>query len=410
MKILLINKYLYPKGGDAISTLNTGRLLTKMGHEVIYWGMDHPDNPEYPNKESFVPNINYAANVSLFKKIIIANNILYSYDAKSRVEGIIKTEKPDIVHVNNIAHQISPSILHVFKKYRIPTVMTLRDFKLVCPVYTMTNRGVICEKCKRGRYYNCLMKKCSKDSYIKSAINMFEMYLHHCIMHIYDDIQTVIATSIFIKDKHIEMGLKNNIVHLPNFVHVNDYSPVYKWEDEFIVYFGRLSKEKGIDTLIEAVKGIPIKLKIIGDGPMRKELEELSKDYKNIVFIGHKYGNDLRNEIAKSMFTVIPSNWYEAFGRTVIESYALGKPVIGSKIGGIPELIKEYRTGLTFKAGDVVDLRNKINYLLGNPERITSYGKEGRIYVENEFNELKHYKRLIEIYNSAIADYRNKIN
>ena len=153
MKVLLINKFLYPKGGDAISTLTTGDLLSKKGHDVVYWGMQHPSNPDYPYKEYFVPYVDYNKPQGIVQKFKAAANILYSFQAKDKIEEFLKTFKPDVIHLNNFAHQISPSILNAFHKNNIPTVMTLRDYKLVCPVYTMLSHSKTCEKCKGGRYY-----------------------------------------------------------------------------------------------------------------------------------------------------------------------------------------------------------------------------------------------------------------
>ena len=177
MKVLLINKFLYPKGGAEISTLTTGKLLSQKGHEVFFWGMKHPDNPEYPYKDYFVTHVDYDKSSGILSKLKAALNLLYSFEAKKQFEAFIKEIRPDIVHLNNIAHQISPSILHVIKKYNIPSVMTLRDYKLVCPALAMLNKGNVCEKCKGGKYYWCFFNKCTKNSYIKSFLNTVEMYL-----------------------------------------------------------------------------------------------------------------------------------------------------------------------------------------------------------------------------------------
>ncbi|HHD83003.1 MAG TPA: glycosyltransferase, partial [Bacteroidetes bacterium] len=354
MKILLVNKFLYPKGGDAISTLSTGKLLFKKGHSVIFWGMKHPNNPQYLYSEYFVDNIDYVGSVSAKRKVSEAFKILYSFEARRKIDRLIQSISPDIVHINNFAHQISPSILDIFKKYNIPVVMTLRDYKLVCPTYSMLLDGKPCDKCKNGRYYNCFLNKCTKASYSKSLLNTIEMYLHHKILHIYDQIDVIIATSQFLKEKHIEMGLSKPIICLPNFVTVEEFLPQYHSKAKSIVYFGRLSREKGLFTLLDAVKGLNVQLKIIGEGDLKRDLEEKAKikGIKNVSFLGYKSGEDLKEEIMCCSATIIPSECYEAFGRTIIESFALGKPVIGSRIGGIPELVKDGKTGYTFTPSD----------------------------------------------------------
>lgn len=405
MKILLINKYLYPKGGDAISTLATGKLLAEKGHEVYHWGMRHPENPEYPYIEHFVRHVDYDKKSGMFQQAKTTLNILYSFEARAKIDVLLKKIKPDLVHLNNFAHQISPSVLDAIKKYNIPAIMTMHDYKLVCPAYSMLLNGEPCERCKGGKYYHCFLKKCTKGSAVKSLINIMEMYLHHRILHIYNKIDLFISPSMFLKNKVGEMGFKGKVEYLPNFADMESLQPSYKWSEENITYVGRLSHEKGLETLIDAVKGLGIRLKIIGDGPLKETLISgvTDKGVGNVEFLGYKKGTDLQNEIKNSMFTVLPSEWYENNPRSVIESFALGKPVIGARIGGIPELVKDNETGLTFASGNSGELREKISSLVNDKDRIIAMGKNAREFVEREFNPDVHYKGLIEIYEIAMA-------
>lgn len=404
MKILLVNKFLYPKGGDTTVTLSTGKLLSEKGHKVIFWGMENPLNPEYPYKDYFVSYIDFNKLMNFLQQFRTTLRILYSLEAKKKIEKLIERERPDIVHLNNFAHQISPSILDVFRKYDIPTVMTMHDYKLVCPICSMLLDGKACEKCQNSRYYWCFFNKCTKKSYAKSLLNSLEMYLHHKILHIYGKIDIFISPSRFLKQKVKDMGFKKEIVYLPNFVNVKDYSPKYSFNEKIICYFGRLSKKKGLFTLLEAVKGINIKLKIIGDGSVKKDLEEKirKENLENVSFLGYKSGDELKEEVINSMVVVLPSECYENNPRAVIEAFALGKPVIGSRIGGIPELVRDGETGLTFEPYNAKDLRKKILCLLDNQNRIKEMGQKARLLVEEEFSSDKHYERLIEIYKEAI--------
>jgi len=331
-------------------------------------------------------------------------------EAKCKIERLIKLEKPDIVHLNNFAHQISPSILDVFRKHKISVVMTMHDYKMVCPAYSMFSNGKPCEKCKNGKYYQCFLKKCTKDSYIKSLLNTIEMYFHHKILHIYDTIDVFISPSKFLMNKVRNMGFKEQIVFLPNFVNIQDFQPSYEWQEESIVYVGRLSYEKGLETLLNAIKKININLKIIGDGPMKESLKFKVKREKinNVVFLEYRTGNELKDEIRNSMAMVLPSECYENNPRSVIESFALGKPVIGARIGGIPELVKDGETGFTFEPGNVNDLRLKIERLLENPDKIIEMGKKARKFAEENFGQEKHYQRLMEIYRMAIEGTRER--
>ena len=410
MKILLINKFLYPKGGDAISTLTTGDLLSKKGHDVVYWGMQHPSNPDYPYKEYFVPYVDYNKPQGIVQKFKTAANVLYSFEAKRKIRKVIEANRPDIVHLSNFAHQISPSILDVFHEFKIPTVMTLRDYKLTCPAYTMFNKNQVCEKCKGGKFYHCLLNKCTHNSRVKSFVNMLEMYLHHKILHIYNKIDVFISPSMFLRDKLKEMGFKHEIKYLPNFTDFGTFQLQTNYVNNCIIYFGRLSNEKGLFTLLDAVKCINVQLKIIGNGPIRTQLEEKTSTEKisNVVFTGYKKSDELKRDIQNAAVTITPSEWYENNPRTIIESFALGKPVIGARIGGIPELVIDGKTGYTFEPGNADDLRAKIKQLLDDPDKIIVMGKKARIFVETEFSSERHYDQLMRIYETVMTNRTKK--
>ena len=402
MKVLLINKFLYAKGGDAISTLQTGRLLAARGHYVVYWGMAHAMNPDYPYQELFIEYTDLTKPGNIKRRIKIASNILFSFDARAKINELVSDIKPDIVHLNNFAHQISPSILQVFRRHNIPAVMTLHDYKMVCASYLMVNNGKICEACKNGKYNMCFLRKCVKDSRFKSLLNTIEMYLHHKILHLYDLIDVYIAPSIFLRQKLYDMGFNKKIVHLPNFVNGTDAHPPIKTKNNRFLYFGRLSPEKGLETLIKAAAGMDIELRIVGTGSHEQTLRQLAvtEGINNVHFMGYRSGTELAKEISEALAVIVPSEWYENNPRAVLESFAAGLPVLGARIGGIPELIIDHETGLTFKPGDVVDLRRTILYCVNNKEKVRNMGKQAQQYVRKNFNPTKHYKILIDIYNS----------
>lgn len=230
------------------------------------------------------------------------------------------------------------------------------------------------------------------------------MYLHHKILHIYNLIDVFISPSVFLKDKIEQMGFKGKIMHLPTFLNIEEYEPQYNWQENSIVCFSRLSKEKGLFTLIEAMKGLNIKLKIIGEGPIKESVVSKVKilNLKNIDFLGYVTVEKLKEEIRKSMFVVVPSEWYENNPSSIIEGFALGKPAIGARIGGIPELIKENETGLTFESGNSEDLKVKIIQLLKNTAGIEQMGRNARRKVEEEFNTEIYYEKLLNIYKIAL--------
>lgn len=399
----MVNKFLFPKSGAEVSTMATGRLLEEKGHSVAFWGMKHPRNADYPYSNKFVSYIDYNEPRGIVAKIRNAANLLYSLEAREKIESVINDFNPDIVHVNNIAHQLSPSILSVFKKHRIPVIMTLRDFKMVCPAYLMFLGGEPCEFCRGGNYYNCLLHKCTKNSSLKSLLNTVEMYLHHSIFDIYGTIKTFISPSKFMFNKVKEMGFKKNIVHLYNFTNKNIADTKSIAYGDYIVYVGRLSAEKGLFTLIDGVKKTGIALKIIGDGPLLESLQKkiAAEKLYTIELLGHKDGEELDMLIKGCAFSVISSEWYENNPRSVIESFAFGKPVIGSRIGGIPELIIDNVTGLTYEPGNPEDLEEKILSFFSDKSLIEKLGKNALRFVRDEFNEEKHYTGLMGIYSEA---------
>ncbi len=410
MKILLINKFLYPRGGDAISTLETGRLLEGKGHKVWFWGMKHPLNRAFEYTEWFVDNSDLNAKPGISSKFKAAANILYSREAKEKIAFMLDECRPDIVHINNISHYISPSILYVIKKKNIPVVMTLRDMQMVCPTYLMLSGNRPCEKCRNGCFYWCVLKKCTKGSYAKSALNAVEMYLHHKIMHIYAAVDVFISPSIFLKEKIAEMGFGYEVVHLSNFIDAEDYPPIDSAGSRKMVYFGRLSHEKGIFTLLKAAKGIEMELDIIGDGPIKGDIALFIKNnmLENIRIHGFLKGESLREKIKEAFAVIVPSECYENNPRAVLEAFALGKPVIASKIGGIPEMVKDNQTGLLFESGNTAELNSKIRYALENPGKFAAMGRAARLSVKNDYNPDVHYNKLMEIYGAALIKHEKK--
>ncbi|MFA5410655.1 MAG: glycosyltransferase family 4 protein [Candidatus Omnitrophota bacterium] len=403
MKILLVNKFFYLKGGAEFVFFETAKLLKNKGHQIMFFSMDHPRNLKSEYGKYFVSNIDYGRKG--IKNIIFSSlRLLYSMQAKRRIEELISIEKPDIAHLHNIYHQISPSILHALKKYNIPIVMTIHDFKLVCASYLLFTGGHICEACRGGRYYQCFLKKCVKDSPVKSLLNTMEMYWHHKMLHIYDLVDIFISPSRFHKDKIREMGFKGKIIYLSNFINLKEYTPSYSSQEKSVVYLGRLSREKGLGVLLEAMKGIGAKLKIIGDGPLKKILFEKTRleNQKNVEFLGYKTLEELKKEIEKAMFLILPSECYENNPLSIMQAFALGKPVIASRNGGVPELVRDNETGLTFLPGDVGDLRAKILQLLKDRAGQERMGREARRMIEENCSSEVHYKKLLGIYNSVL--------
>jgi len=407
MNVLLINKFFYLRGGSETVFFDTASLLRHAGHSVSYFSMDHPKNLDSRYSRYFVSHVDFADMKGFIDRVGSAGRILYSFESQRKLEQLIREERPDIAHLHNIHHQISPSILHTLRKFNIPIVMTLHDYKLVCPIYTLLSGWETCERCRGGRYYHCFFRRCSKQSYLGSALTTAEMYLHRMVLRSFDNVDIFLSPSQFLKNKLAELGFRGTISHLPNSVDTSSYTPSHSWTEDSILYFGRLSREKGLFTLLDAVADLPITCKIIGDGPMRAALEKMVIDrgLQNVYLLGYKPHDELKSEILKSMFVIVPSQWYENNPMTIVEAFACGKPVVGSRIGGIPELVENGRTGLTFSPGNKEELRNRVLTLLNDSGKISEYGRNARDYVERKLNRELYLKRLLETYERAMEKH-----
>ena len=377
MKVLLAHMNFYHKGGDSVEFFSTAKLLEENGHSVVFFSMDSPENEESRFSKYFLSHVDFNVKKGVFQKLRTAGRILYSFEARRKILKLIDDEKPDIVHLHSIYHSISPSIISAIKKKGLPIVMTLHNYKVVCPAYLLQLDGKPCELCKNGAYYNCLLKKCVKGSYLKSMLSMVEMYLHHRLLKLYAGVDIFIAPSRFLVEKVRELGFSGKFTYLP---HLDQFYRKSFEDDECeesISYFGRLSKEKGLLTLFDAVRDIDIKLKVIGDGPQREELERKIKDegIKNVELLGFMSGEKLFDELGRSKFTVMPSQWYEVNPLTILESFAIGKPVIASDVGSMPEILGDTERGLLFKVGDAIDLKKKIETLLSDDTKVIEMGR-----------------------------------
>ncbi len=405
MKILMIDKFYFVKGGAERYFFELSDILRANGHEVIPFSMKHEENFDTEYEKYFVNNIEYNLD-GVFRKAAssfkIFGRMVYSTEAKRKIEKLINATKPDIAHLHMIDHQISPSILDVFDKYGIPVLQTVHQYKLVCPNYRLYNmyKKEICEKCLNGHYFHPVLEKCHKDSRLAGLMIGLEMTIHKRLK-IYDKIDLFHVPSFFMGEKLKQAGVDGGkIKHLFYTINLDNYPANFSSED-YIIYYGRLAKEKGILTLLQAMTEVKsIDLLVVGDGPQREELESFVREHhlENVKFLGVKGGKELNSLVANSKFVVIPSEWYDNSPLVIYESCSMGKPVIGAKMGGIPELIDDNKTGLLFEAGDSKELAEKMNYLLASPKLIVEFGKQARKKAEREFSPQVHYQKMLEIY------------
>ena len=402
MKILLVNKFHYYKGGAETFYLGLGKELEKQGHKVAYFSMKSEKNLKCEYSNFFVKNREYNNKTNIFKKASAFMNFIYSFEAKKNLTLLIKEFKPDLIILNNIHRQITTSIIDTIKKFNIPVFWVLHDLILLCPCYTMLNsKGQICDKCKNGNYINCLKYKCVKDSRIKSLLASFEAAINKK-RNIVKKIDYFITPSKFYMDLFINNGIdRNRICYLGN--------PFFPTEDlitdsnfEYFLYFGRLSREKGIINLIKCFsKSRGNKLIICGDGPLKEEIEQtiLNCKLNNVVYVGFKTGNELNSIIANSKCVIIPSEWYENSPYSGLEAMYFKKPLIVSYLGGLPELIKN--NGFVFHNNE--ELVEQINYFESlSKEELIKYGTQSFALLNKEHNTFLYTQALISLFNEII--------
>lgn len=409
MKILQINVFNYKKGGSEAVYFNTMELLKQHGDKVSNFALKWPEN-DYSEYEAYFPE-SKETRKGVFKPIKNIINYFYNREAVWRLEQLIEVEKPDIAQIHLIWGQITGSILPVLKKHNIPVIFTIHEYRIVCPAYTFRNgKGVVCEDCQGKYFYKCIENKCCKNSYVLSAMMAAEQYFRNTFLNPAQYIDGFIYVSRFAKSKLEEYmpALRNK----PNIVLYNLADRISQEinktvsQNKYFLFFGRLSYEKGIKTLIMAFKDCPhSNLKIVGTGPLERELKDFVRTHNiaNIEFLGYKSGIELENIVRNAYFIVVPSEWYENNPMTIIEGYAVGTPVIGSDIGGIPEIVVEDKTGYLFSPGNVNELVNVVNTCESlSIERYNDFQQNALNFATANFNRERYYPLLMNFYKQFV--------
>lgn len=403
MKILLVNKFHYLKGGSEKYYFELGELLKEYGHEVAYFSMNNSKNIKTGDKEYFVEEIDLNTGSKLK-----ALDVISSKENAKKMEEALEDFKPDIVHLNNFQRQLSASIIKPIKTRNIPIVFTAHDVQAICPAITMIDSELnVCEKCMHGKYINCVKKRCIKNSKLKSLLGAIEgkYYRRHKIYT--KQIDYIITPSKFYKTKFINDGIsENKISAIHNYIDVKQYN--LKTNDNgYALYFGRLSKEKGILNLIKAFSKLNKgSLYIAGDGPEKDNIIKFIKEHnleKKVKLLGFLKKEEMSQQICDCKFVVVPSIWYENCPYTVLETLAIGKPLIGSNMGGIPELVNDNENGFIYKYDDIDELASKMKELFENEELVEKFGKKSKELAINLYSKEKYYDEIIKIYNSLLG-------
>ena len=401
-RLLSINNYHYRRGGAEAVYLDHASLFEKMGWENGFFSMHHEKNLESEWSKYFVDEIELGEDYSVLQKIKMAGKVINSNEAAKKVSQLINDWRPDVAHAHGIYHHLSPAILPAIKQQGVPIVLTAHDLKLACPAYKMMNKKGVCESCKTGNFTNLLKNKCIHESLAMSGLVMLEAYFHGFKKTYRNNLSKITTPSQFFKTKLVEWGWPDDMIeYIPNFIDIKDYEPNYTPGDYFL-YFGRLSAEKGVKTLLQACVKAGVKLVLAGSGPIEDELKKTAADLNaDADFKGFCSGQDLFDLVKQSRGVVLPSEWYENAPISVLEAYALGKIVIGANIGGIPEMISPEETGFLFESGDVEQLAGCLEKVISlDDSKLEEMGRYARNYHEATYSEKRYVTEMTELYDS----------
>jgi len=402
LKILLVHKFHRLTGGAELFYFEVARVLKENGHKVAFFTTYDDDNASTGDPVYSVPAPDYASD-GLFKKLIGSIDIFFSGSKKRKMLEAIDEFKPDVVHAFAVHVHLTPSVLEAAKERNVPVIMSCNDYKHICPNYKLFDGDKLCEACKGERFYNAVIKKCCKDSLIFSTASMVESYVHK-YKGIYEScVDKYLFASQFMLNKTKEFWADKDVNYgvLQNPFDSGDYQP--KYSGDYALYFGRIISEKGVDRILDAAKQSDVLIKIVGDGPDLELLRSRCKNegINNIEFVGAKWGEELKAILLNAKFVIIPSLWHENFPYVIFQSFACGKPVIGSDRGGIPELIGDDK-GIVFDPNNAASLVHAVNELWSNDSKCAEMGELARTYIESNFTDDIFYKNIMDNYKSII--------
>ena len=397
MKILMINKFLHPNGGSETYIFKLGAYLESMGHEVQYFGMEHEGRCVGNRVNAYTSDMDFRGGSKL-AKLTYPIKTIYSAEARRKLRLVLEDFQPEVCHLNNFNYQLTPSILLEIAKWKkeghpCRVIFTAHDYQLVCPNHMCNNpnTGENCEKCLGGHFGNCTKGKCIHGSLAKSAVGTLEAMLWNGC-GVYKNIDVMICCSEFLKTKmDCNPLFAGKTLALHNFVDKVERKETEK--QDYVLYFGRFSREKGIDTLLKVCKALPdIPFVFAGTGPLEGEIAGVP----NIKNVGFQRGQALENLIRQARFSVYPSQWYENCPFSVMESQLYGTPVLGADIGGIPELIEVGKTGELFESGNAAQLEEKIRTLWEDRELTDRYSEN---CAHLRFDDVAAYtEKLLKLY------------
>ena len=407
MNILIVNWSWYQSGGDWTYINSICKIYESNDHKIIPFSVQNEKNFPTQYEKYFLKSLDYK---KFYKKITIKTGIelfarsIYSVEAKQKLHLLLEENNVDIAQLNNISNYHTQSIIPILKRAKIPIVWRILDYKLICPNTTLFVNDKVCEACFKHKYYKCILKKCKRNSLMASTFVAIENYFYY-IIPFYKQVDMFLFQSEFTRDMFVKFGYDIKKTHIiENPYDCSNIQPKYEGKD-YILYFGRLEKEKGIYTLFNAMKSLQdVELKVVGNGTEHDNCVNYitEKSIQNISFLGPKWNNELEPVIRDCEFLIVPSEWYEPSPYVVLQSFSYGKPVVASNIGGLNDLISNNENGLLFKAGDSDSLFQTIKYLWKKKNLIQKMGINARQIVETKYNTEKYYNDTMNCFTTLI--------
>jgi len=408
MKILLVHNNFSITGGAEVFYHEIGRVLEENGHKVAYFSAAEECGDSIDSKwASYFPKAGNYQSGGFTDKIRTFPAMVYSKSAKQAMAKLIQDFKPDIIHAFAIYVKLTPYILDAAKEAGVPVVMSCNDYKHICPSYKLYHHGSVCEECKGGKFYRAVVNRCSHNSLVYSVASSIEAYVHQHLDIYRKNVHTFLFSSEFMAYKTEEFWGKETFRwrKLRNPFESMKYKATYQ-PDGAVLFFGRMIDEKGVDILMKAAAKLPhISFRLVGDGPDLDELKKLAQGLgaKNVAFTGAKWGEAMDEELKQCSFVVVPSIWHENFPYVINQSFAFGKPVVGSNRGGITELVVHGERGLIYEATDSSALAEAIQTLYQDSESIKAMGSRAKEFSDREFNDESLYTTLKDIYTEVLS-------
>lgn len=407
MRVLLANKFFFPNGGSERVMFDERDFLIRSGIDVVDFSMHHNRNLPSPYHRYFIDNREYRSGGAV-NALDRAVSLIHSREAVKKIGSLIDETRPQVLHCHNIYHQMTPSIIGAAKSRGIPVVLTLHDSKPVCPIYTGVRAGQLCALCGKGDFSHVVRNRCADGSLARSLTLYAEAVVQRWLGN-YEKVDRFVAPSRFMRNAVLARFPPDKVVLLYNGVDTQNIRPTGR-DDGYVLYCGRLAPGKGVETLLNAHRalGSPWPLVIAGSGPLADQLS--SQFGGNVRFTGHLSGDALSATFANAALVVIPSEWSENCSMTILEAMAYGKATIGSRIGGIPELIVDGKTGLMFEAKNTGQLARCLAQLMDDPSRRAAMGEHGRNRVEMLFSLDRHNAALLALYSSLSSTPANTMH